>query len=354
MKKQILFSLLLAIFAGSIAYGQAINGSIPRGILCVDTPLNPIAGKEYTYQAGSNQPGSYTFWATKDVNFISAGTTNMATTKLTTASGDLLTASANYAAADVSDNVKITWSDAILSGTTVAAPTFVAVNQDGSCTNNFKVWAIKPIKAFTVDIRNMENATVAPLAYGANEDQCFDQVRGAKYNAANNGGTVEYDYGTQVLYFEVVAANFTTSWTPTFTLAGLGNGQTALIQWDYNKTFNSGAAGAPYTVASGAVSATPVSTALTSTTSGVSIYVKVTITNNTFEGLAAVPITLTVDGTNSVGDWDIENNTLSNPGPLCNVTAGADNMDVATQTINPRPKIDAIAPAPFAPGNQTN
>lgn len=354
MKKQILFSLLLALFAGTIVFGQAITGSAPRGILCVDSPLNPIAGKEYTYQAGSNQTGNYTFWATKDVNFISTSagvtTTNMAASKLTTASGDLLTASSNYATADASDLVKITWSDAIISGTTPAAPTFVAVNQDGTCTNNFKVWNITPIKAFTVDIRNMDNATVAPLAYGANEDQCFDQVRGAKYNA----GTVEYDYGTQILYFEVIAANFTSSWIPTFTLAGLGNGQTAVIEWDYNNTFNSGAVGAPYTVASGTASATPVSTALTSTTSGVSIYVRVTITNSTFEGLAALPITLTVDGVNSVGEWDIENNTLSDPGPLCNAAAGADNMDVATQTIKPRPTVNAVAPATFAPGNETH
>lgn len=354
MKKQILFSFLLALFAGTIAFGQAITGSAPRPISCVDSPLNPIAGKEYSYQAGSNQTGNYTFWATKDVNFIttSAGvtTTNMASTKLTTAAGNLLTASTNYATADASDLVKITWSDAIISGTTPAAPTFVAVNQDGTCTNNFKVWTITPIKAFTVDIQNMNNSTVLSSGYGINEEQCFDQVRGAKYNA----GTMEYDYGTQVLYFEVIAANFTSSWIPTFTLAGLGNGQTAVIQWDYTKTFNSGIAGAPYTVASGTASVTPVSTALTSTTSGVSIYVRVTITNSTFEGLGLLPITLTVDGVNSAGEWDIENNTLSNPGPLCNLTIGADNMDVATQTLKPRPTVNAVAPAPFTPGNETH
>jgi len=97
MKKQAFISFLLALFAGSLAYGQALPGSAPRGILCIDGPLTPIAGKEYTYQAASNQTGDYTFWATKDVNFIStvAGvtTTNIAT-KLTIPV-DLLTASAN-------------------------------------------------------------------------------------------------------------------------------------------------------------------------------------------------------------------------------------------------------------------
>jgi hypothetical protein len=355
MKKQILFVTLLALFAGTLAYGQAINGSAPRGILCVDNPLNPIAGKEYTYQAASNQTGNYTFWATRDVNFISTAagvtTTNMATTKLTTASGDLLTASANYAASNAADNVKITWSDAVLSTTTAAAPTFVAVNQEGTCTNNFKVWAITPVKAFTVDILNMENSAVAPLAYGANEDQCFDQVRGATYNTA--ASQMEYNYGTQVLYFEVIAANFTASWTPTFTLAGLGSGQTAVIEWAYDAAFTNPAS--PVVVTSGVASATPVTTLASSTTNGVSIYVRVTISNNTFQGITAVPITMTVDGVNSVGDWDIENNTLVSAGPLCNPTSGADNMDVATQTINPRPAITSPDPlTPLAPGNETN
>ena len=353
MKKQILISFLLAFIAGTIAYGQAINGSSPRGILCLDNALNPIAGKEYTYTASSNQTGDYTFWATKDANFISTSggttTTNMAATKLTTIAGHLVSTSANYTVPDALDNVKITWSDAILAGTTNLAPTFVAVNQDGTCANNFKVWAITPVKAFTVDIRNIDNASATVLNYGIDDDQCFDQIRGAKYNA----GTMEYDYGTQVLYFEVVAANFTTSWTPTLTLAGLGTGQTAVIEWDYNKTFNSIAPGAPYTVVSGAASASPVLTLLTSTTSGVSIYVRVTVTNSTFEGLAALPVSLTVDGTNSAGEWDIENNTLISPGPLCNPTSGADNMDIALQTINPRPKVDAVAPTPFTPGNST-
>jgi hypothetical protein len=353
MKKQVFISFLMALFAGSLAYGQALPGSVPRPIFCIDGPLTPIAGKEYTYQAASNQTGDYTFWATKDVNFIStvAGvtTTNIAT-RLTTPV-DLLTASANYATPAVTDNVKITWSDAVLAATTAAAPTFVAVNQDGTCTNNFKVWSITPVKAFTVDIRNMENSTVAPLDYGANEDQCFDIVRGAVYNTASS--TVEYNYGTQVLYFEVIAANFTNSWIPTFTLSALGNGQTAVIEWAYDNAFTNPAT--PVVVTSGAPSPTPVLTSQASTTSGVSIYVRVTISNNTFEGTVSTPVSLTVDGVNSVGDWDIENNTLSNPGPLCNATFGADQMDIASQSINPRPVITPGGTTPlFAPGNQTN
>ena len=353
MKKQVFILFFPALIASSLAYGQALPGSAPRGIICVDGPLNPIPGKEYTYQATSNQTGNYTFWATKDVNFIStvAGvTSNNIATRLTTPV-NLIAASANYATPAVTDNVKITWSDAVLSATTAASPTFVAVNQDGTCTNNFKVWAIIPVKAFTVDIRNMANTTVTPLAYGANEDQCYDIVRGAVYNTGQ--GKVEYNFGKQVLYFEVIAANFTSSWIPTFNLSALGNGQTAVIEWAYDKTFTN--PGTPVVVLSGVPSPTPVATSQLSTTDGVSIYVRVTISNNTFEGIAPTAITLAVDGVNSVGDWDIENNTLTNPGPICNATTGADQMDVATQTINPRPTITPGGTTPpFAPGNQTN
>jgi len=358
MKKQILFlvALLLAIFTSvTMSFGQALVGSAPRGINCTDDAMHPIAGKKYVYKAASTQAGNYTFWSTKDMNFISTvgstTTTNIAL-RLTTPA-DLLTASTNYATADAADNVEITWSDAILNGTTTAAPTFVAVNQDGLCANNLKVWSIIPIKAFTVDIRNIDNAnpTGTPKAFDATDDQCFDQVRGAKYNAVSSA--MEYNFGIQVLYFEVIAANFTNSWTPTFTLSALGNGQTAIIEWAYDAAFTIPAT--PVVVTSGTPSTTAVTTAATSTTLGVSIFVRVTITNNTFEGLASTPVSLTVDGVNSVNEWDIENNTLVAAGPLCGVGALNDKMDVATQTLNPRPTVTPVAPStPFVPGNETN
>jgi len=358
MKKQILFLVLslLTIFSGvSISFGQAVVGSAPRGINCVDDAMHPIAGKKYIYKASSNQVGNYTFWSTKDMNFISTSagttTTNIAT-KLTTPT-DLLTASANYATADAADNVEITWSDAILSGTTTSAPTFVAVNQDGTCANNLKAWSIIPIKAFTVDIRNIDNAdpTGTPKAFDATDDQCFDLVRGATYNASSSA--MEYNFGTQVLYFEVIAANFTNSWTPTFTLSALGNGQTAVIEWAYDAAFTNPAT--PIVVTSGTPSATVVATAETNTTLGVSIYVRVIITNNTFEGLASTSVSLTVDGVNSVNEWDIENNTLVAAGPLCGAGTLNDKMDVATQILNPRPTVTPVAPStPFVPGNETN
>ena len=377
MKKQflILVFLVVAVFASvTMSYGQnAVVGTAPRGISCVDDAMHPLAGKQYTYQATSNQTGNYTFWATKNVNLITTSgsgasivsTTNMATTQLTVATGALLTAGANYAKSDPADNVAITWSDATLHGTTPSTPTLVAVNQQGTCTNNIKFWQIEPIVAFTVDITNINHATKNPLAYEAAESQCFDQVRGATFVPGTTyaDGRIQYDYGIDSLYWEVVAANFSVSYTPTFQISGLGNGQTATIQWDVVKTFASPTTAVAIANGTAVTSATPVTTNVTNTSAGVSIYVRVIVKNNTYEGINATPITLAVDGQNSVGDWDILNNTVAAPTPLtCTLTTGADQADAATQTLNPRPTVTTTTvgvnppytnPGPFIIGNET-
>lgn len=358
MKKQFqtLAVVVLALLAGiPQVRGQALPGSTTRGIVCTDGPLNPIPGKEYVYKATSNQAGDYTFWATQDMNFISTtgGTTTtniatMLTSPTTTPSGsDLLATSANYGTAAAPDSVAITWSDSILSVTSDTVPTFIAVVQDGDCTNNFEAWKIAPIKAFIVDILNIDPIDSLALGYDLADSTCFDEVRDASYNPSS--GEIEYDFGTQALFFEVIAANFTSYWTPTFNLSALNTDQTAVIEWDYDMNFAN-----PDTVQSGVQSTTNVITNEMNTSNGVSIYVRVTVTNNTYEGLVDQDVTLTVDGVNSVGDWDIENNTLTDPGPLCNAGALDDQMDAATQTLTPRPDVQEVAPTPFIPGNETN
>jgi hypothetical protein len=149
----------------------------------------------------------------------------------------------------------------------------------------------------------------------------------------------------------VIAANFTSSWTPTFQISGLGNGQTAFLEWSYSRNFativGSGAIvnGTPLTTA-----AATVASSVTNTSTGVSIYVRIRISNNTFEGTALTTVVLAVDGQNSVNDWDIDNGN----GTLCVETTAADQKDTATQTLDPRPTVTPTTPTPFVPGNQTN
>lgn len=357
MKKSILFTVL-AIFAGmSVSWSQSLPGSPPRGVDCEDGPGNPIAGKSYNYQASATPSGGdYLFWATKDPDFISTAagvtTTNINTMLLsptTTPPGtDLLETSANYANPDPQDYVSITWSDAILNGTDPAtSPTFVATYYEApttGCADNFRVWSIDPIVAFTVDIKNIEDLTGNILAYDAAEDQCIDNVRGATYV----GTAMQYNFGWDTMYYEVVAANFTNSWTPTFTITGLHTVQTAVVTWTYDNPTLWG----PATVWNDATET--VYTTETNTDQGVSIYVRMIITNNNYEGNNDRNITLAVDGQNSVGDWDIVNNTPTDPGPLCDPATVADQYDIAMQTQKARPTLTPVDPPAFVGGNEQN
>lgn len=346
MKKQILilaFFTVALFFGTSTAYGQALPGSAPRGTACVDDELHPVAGKPYTYELIANPTGGdFLWWATKDPTFVQTDAAGVRTynnsTALTVGAGaDLLSTSANYNVAGTGNTVEITWSDAILANTVYNTnPTFVTTLYNNVvCADNLKVYQLDPIKAFTVDILNYDGVT--PLAYDVLDDQCIDIVSSAVFS----GGAMAYLYGENVFVYEVIAANFTGSYTPAFVISGLNAVQTSVVQWTYDAPSTWGVA----TVWNAATDA--VTTTETNTSAGVSIYVRVTVTNNNYEGLAALTFDLAVDGQNSVGDWDVDNGD----GTACDQTtvAAADLADVAQQTIEPRPSLIEGTTSPTAP-----
>lgn len=365
MKKQILFVALLVItlFAGTFnSYGQGAlpSSTAPRPGTCVDYPLHPKAGVPYTYEVSStvgDPVENWTWWATKDPNFIDlatgTGAPNLAT-RLNVAAGQLISAGtgtpSDYGVAGAAGNtMTITWSPEILAATeyqaaaningTAAAPspTFVVAIANGECTNNIQVYEINPTPSFTVDITNVDPANNTPVAYDEAVNQCVDIVRGAEYAT---GGTINMDYGADTLYFEVIAANFVTSWTPTFqVMGGLSGDQTASIGWAYTmanaeagtfidtETTNVGLNG----VVTGTNPIVP-DASVTNTAAGVSIFVRVIIDNNTYQSLGSQDFTLAVDGVDSTGEWDLINAN-------CTETTEADENDLAVHTINPRPTI---------------
>ncbi|MBT7044762.1 MAG: hypothetical protein HN977_05175 [Gammaproteobacteria bacterium] len=347
MKKQILILAIftLALFAGtSTAFGQALPGSAPRGTACVDDALHPIAGKPYTYELVANPTGGdFLWWATKDPTFVSTDAAgvrtynNDAANLLTVANGDMLAAGANYNVAGTANTVEITWSDALLANTVYNTnPTFVTTLYNNAvCADNLKVYQLDPIMAFTVDIINYDGTT--PLAYDVLDDQCIDIVSSAVFS----GTAMNYLYGENIFVYEVIAANFTGSYTPAFVISGLNAVQTSVIEWTYDAPATWGVA----TVWNAAT--VDVTTTETNTSTGVSIYVRVTVTNNNYEGLAALTFDLAVDGMNSVGDWDVDNGD----GTACDQTTitGADLADVAQQTIEPRPSLVPGTTSPTAP-----
>jgi len=367
MKKQILFLaffVLAALASITDSYGQtSVHGTLdPRSLSgCDDYPLHPLPGKAYTYEVTTTTTNgtvdTYTWWATKNPDFVNAdgslNMTGMLTTDTTT--GDLIATSTNYGGANATSTVSITWSPAILAKTqyqgtvgTDPSPTFVAVMANGSCTNNFKVYEINPRKAFTVDVSGYDPVADAAVAFGNTVSSCVDEVRDALYA----GGTITMDYGTNTITFEVVAANFVDTWKPLLAVSGLDTDQSATIGWAY--TYADAIAGNYEDFAAGAtLSATTVSvdTDEINTAGGVSIYVTVVVDNNTYETLADQVVTLTVDGVDSTGQWDLMAD--------CTDNNAADQDDEAIQTILARPTVtdatnddgtvdpnDVIQPAP--------
>ena len=364
MKKKIsiLTFMIMALFAISVGttFGQkAVHDSDPETNVLTSDALHPVAGKKYNYSIliAPGIAGNYSWWATKDPNFISSqGANNMSTKKLGVgATNDIVAASSAYGASTATSNVDITWSSTLLLGTSYQgavsskSPTFVVVQFDatsGSCANNLKVYELNPKNGFMVDIRNLNNTTFAEAAYDDNTSivQCIDKVSKAAYNPATH--KMEYEYGTNIFYYEVVAANFSESYKPYLTFKGLDPVQTYKIEWTYKSDFTSLS-----TYNSGT---TVVSTDVTDNSNGVSIYVKVTVTNNNYEGIADKKVTLSLDGQNKDGSWDIVNSTAAE-------TTAADLNDFAIQTLKARPVVTgsttttiSAAPTNIIIGNESN
>ena len=350
MKKQILILafFVLALLAGSLtSYGQLTTSNLlPTATTCVTDPLHPVAGKTYTYaidNTNSVAPTSYSWWITKNTNFVTAASLPDETGKIVAGAGGVISTTANGATDGKS--IDIVWSPELLALTkypgTGTEPTFVAVMTNGACSNNLQVYQINPSASFTLDITNI-NAAGVTQAYGQDVPQCVAPIHSAKFT----GTAVTMDYGKDSLYYEVIAANFVTSWKPTFTImtGSLAPTQTADIY--YAETLAKAKSGAyidqSLGLADGAVfsSNKSLTSAIANTSVGVSVYVKVVIHNNNEQSIADRKFTLAVDGQDSTNAWDLVNST-------CTPTAAADMSDFAFQTITARPDvIDKITPTP--------
>jgi hypothetical protein len=342
--KQLMLLVLLTGMVATSAFGQATTGSAPRPLTCTDDPLHPIAGKPYDYSAILNPAGGSTYWyATKSTTFVTAGA-RVAAEILPSATTIFSPATGNYrtpgAAATSPTKTNVTWASEVLKGVDATNPLFMVLEYKGSgtpsCSNNMKVYQILPKNAFTVDILNLKNTDKSALAYGTTDTQCYADIADAKYDAPTS--KMVFDYGTNKLYFEVVAANFTGSFTPSFKLTGLKTGQSALLEWTTDKTLATGltALGAAQTATTGTAlnftgtAVTPVAT-VTDMTKGVSIYIMVTVKNGLYEGLTDDAVTLAVEAVNINLEPDIDNATCATPASTFE--------DTAVQTLNKRPTV---------------
>ena len=206
----------------------------------------------------------------------------------------------------------------------------ITVEYDGpTCSDNLKVMQILPQSAFTVDILNLDAEDQSALDYDLEEAQCYSEVAGAVFV----DGAIDYDYGINYLYYEVVAANFTGSYDLQFQLSGLEVNQTAQIEWGYTKGTYDNDLGA--VTEATPTTATTISTTETNTATGVSIYVKVTVNNNDYEGITDQSIVLAVDAVDAQGNNDVLHTDCSTN------TAFA---DIATQELSARPEVKEGTP----------
>ena len=346
MKKQgliFVFIVLATIASLSSTYGQAVPGSLPKPLTCPNGPLTPVAGQPYDYSATFAPDGGTAFWyATKSINIVTGSARAAA---VEAAGGTVVSTATNYATNQSPtagpSTTSITWNSAGLATVTPAAPLFVVVEYQApasGCSNNLKVYNIIPKNAFTIDIRSMASDGTGPVAYDAKTNQCAANIKSATYDVASS--SMNMDYGDQTLYFEVIAANFTGSFTPSFQISGLDAAQTAEIFWGATAATATNSLGA---IVNGTpVTGTSVTTTATNTKDGVSIFAKVVIKNNKFENLTGQTISLAVDGVNAEGQKDVLETDCSEN------AAFADN---ASQDINARPTVLPVAPATFVPQN---
>jgi hypothetical protein len=356
MKKQLVI-LVIALFVITIstAYGQLV----PRTVTCLAADaLHPIAGTPYTYAVTvPTPPGTKTYlWrVTQDQTFI----TNkilVATPEIPGTSAFLAIAGTNYNVGTVDGNsISLTWNSFVYDP---ANPVFVIINvvsDDGTCSpNNMKVYKIIPINAFTLDIGNLDKNKLLQTGYGTNIDRCISDIVSATYDATSPEGVI-YDFGLDTLYYEVVAANWSTSWKLSATVSGYDPEETiAEVVWSTTTTFATThamtlAAGV-YTSADNVVP----STGITVGAAGESVFIRVIVDHSVgalnYEGLTSEQIAVAVDGitllsaTPPVGDVHFDNGAVTVPCPPL-VVDGFTN-DIALQTIKPRPDVqDNTAPA---------
>lgn len=337
MKKQILILFVSLFFGFMGAYGQMVQNSAPRPLSCTTGPLNPVAGVPYDYSALVDPAGGNAYWfATYNNTTFMSGSALTANQELI--GGDFVSAATNYrdaaTVAPATTTTNITWNSLGLATVTDTEPLFVVLHYTApttACADNLKVFRIDPVNAFLVNVLNLGST------YGTEVSSCFSDMASASYDLANS--CVTYNYGENTLAYEVVAANFTGGYTPSFRVDGIQAGQSVEIFYDYDNDIT-GAISAGTLTADGVITlAAPVSTTATNTSLGVSLYVWLVIDNGTYEGINDTPITFAAAGENLAGEPNVRWNDCTIEVDITADLADANAPDYGVHTLNARPEV---------------
>ncbi|NVO18394.1 MAG: hypothetical protein HXX13_01765 [Bacteroidetes bacterium] len=366
MKKQ-LFLLLVAILAISISstYAQLT----PRPVTCLSADaLHPIPGNPYTYEVNvPTPPGTkeYLWFVTQDPNFIAAGT--LTTNRETVPSSTVVAATGtgyNDPTTGTSQ-LSLTWKSFAYNP---ANPVFVVIQVkntssagDACVSQNMKVYKIQPLNAFTLDIANQDASQVTQAGYGTNIPRCIHDIVTSTYVPESAPGAgddgVLMDFGQDILYYEVVAANWSEAWRPSIQLTGVDPLEHVTVEFSNNAAWTTpvtmtDAGGGLYTTTA---TVTPASGTFVGS-AGQSIFIRVTLdhsdgVNPSYMGLTDEAITLAVDGmtvpSTGTGVGDVHTVAGGTPS-TCPWVDGFAN-DVAVQTLKARPDIISNTGMPVLP-----
>lgn len=237
----IFFLCGLALCPGFLAQGQ----SIPRLPNCVDSPLHPMAGKNYNYAVTIavpyTTPQTFDWYVTDNPGFIAGST--LITTNIIPNDKEYIDAGTGYHNTSTGSNtITIKWTGKSVANAKIK-PYFLIINYKGTngtlCeAMNIKAYKIEPYNAFTLDLSNMDGAT--DLGLNGSNIAVMGRVCAKDILSANYDGTkMMYDYGVNELVFKVVAANFNSGWTPTVKIAGLAGSQSiSSVEWSGSLTFS--------------------------------------------------------------------------------------------------------------------
>jgi len=372
MKKQLLI-VLMALF--TIGLSSAFGQLAPRLITCLSSDaLHPVAGTPYNYTViVPSPPGTktYTWLVTQDSTFVTAG--NLVANPQTIG-GPILAAASTWYNTGTLDaaTISLTWQSFAYNP---ANPVFVVIfvrNINGACeTQNVKVYKIEPSNAFTLDIANHNALKALVTGYGTNIDRCISKIVSSAYSAAAPEGVLT-DFGADSLYYEVVAANWSTAWNLSVQIKGtLTTGIDPLehvtVAWTYDPTYAAGynamvgsaiGTGLTATLYTSAANVTPQLPLIGFVgATGQSIYIRVILDHSiggvtpSWQGLVDEDIALAIDGvtvpTTGTGIGDVH--TLAGGSPSTCPWVDLFANDIATQTLNARPAINAVTTTPFLP-----
>lgn len=366
MKKQILVLLAVILAVGiSSSYGQLA----PRPVTCLSADaLHPIPGNPYTYEVNvPTPPGTkeYLWFVTQDPNFIAAGTLT-ANRESVPASSVLAATGTGYNDATTGTaQLSLTWKSFAYNP---AQPVFVVIQvkntssgTDACVSQNLKVYKIQPLNAFTLDIANQNATQVTQPGYGTNIPRCISDIVSSTYVPESSVGAgddgILYDFGQDVLYYEVVAANWSEAWRPSVMLSGFDPLEHVTVEYSTDAAWTTpvamtDAGGGLYTTTT---TVTPASGSFVGS-AGQSIFIRVTLdhsdlVNPSALGLTDQTIVLAVDGVtvpaSGTGVGDVHTDPGGTPSTCPWVDAFAN--DIATQTLKARPDVISNTGLPVLP-----